>query len=763
MQGQPAQESPLQEKDARQFVSSAPGPAGKREDVDAPAFSCKPFFSFGLSNDRLDLLFSLNEAPLLRAFRHGVMLVIPLLLGAAAAILINNFPLAVYQDFMTNVFGPNWKDPGAVLYNSTIEILAIATTITLSDCLVARHNHDRPSQAVLPVMGTLTAVTCLFIMIGPKFGEGGMILPWAGIRGLAGALVISCAACSLFVHLCRIHKLRLSFYSEGADPILPHMFDTLLPALCTMIVFVAAREALSAIGVASLQQAFYQAVQGLFADAGASFGLGALYAFLVDLFWFFGVHGADLLDPITHNVLIKGMELNSLAINNHEVPTHIFTKYLFEVYLFLGGSGATLGLLAAIFLRSRDHGTRRVAALSLVPGIFNINELLVFGLPIVLNPAFLLPFVLVPVLLLAISYLAVVSGLAPLPVYQVDWITPPLINGYLATGSWKGVALQIFNLAVSTLIYIPFVDLADRTKIINRRKVFNELARIAESGVRGPNGKRCTDHSGSIGALARSLSNDMQKNILSGNEFIQLHFQPRVNLAENTVPCVEALLRWKHPFYGYVPPVLALAIAEDADLLKQLDSLVVRRIFEQQAEWRENGLFTTVAINLSEGQLQDKQFPATLERLFARLGLPPDAILCEVREALALHSGGKYLSALKAIHATGARLAIDDFGKGYLALAQLDLLPLDELQIEHSLLIGVSDNPLHQNILCDIQEMCSQKGIKTSAEYIESREQLETLLELNFSTFQGYHFSEPVHAGKCADFIRAFTSGGPKK
>ena len=764
MHDSPEQEPQTQAEEVRQApLPPAAPPESKPRTVEAPAFSETPFFSFGLSPERFEFLFSLNEAPLLRAFRYGVMLVMPLLLGAVLAILFNNFPLAIYQDFMTGLFGPNWKHPGAVLYNSTIEILAIATTITISACLVDQHNQTRPTQAVLPVIGTVTAISCLFILIGPSFGSGGMILPWIGIKGLFGALVISCVACSLFLRLCRVRKLRLSFYSEGADPILPQMFDTLAPALCTMLIFVAIREVLSSFGVVSLQQTFYEAIQSLFADAGTSFGLGALYAFLVDVFWFFGIHGADVLDPITHNVLIKGMELNSIAINNHEAPTHIFTKYLFEVYVFLGGSGATLGLLAAIFIRSRDFGTRRVATLSLVPGIFNINELLVFGLPIVLNPAFLLPFVLVPVLLLGISYVAVLSGLVPLPVYQVDWITPPLLNSYLATGSWKGVALQVFNLAVATLVYIPFVDLADRIKIVNRRNVFSELVGIAESGTRGPSGKRCTDRPGGVGALARSLSADMLKNINTGDEFIHLRFQPRVNLVENNVPCVEALLRWKHPFYGYVPPILVLAIAEDAGLIKQLDTLVVRMAFEQQAEWRENGIVTTVSINLSENQLQDKTFPALLDLMFSRTGLPKDALLCEVREALALHPEGKYLPALKAIHATGARLAIDDFGKGYQALSQLDQLPLDELQMDRALIIGVSDNKTHQDLLCRIQEMCFQKGIKTSAEYIESREQLETLLELNFSTFQGYHFSEPVLADKCAEFIRTFSSGDVRK
>lgn len=720
-----------------------------------PAAASRPLRA-RLSNGLFSML-SLNEAPLLRAFRHGVMLVMPLLLAAAVAILVNNFPLMVYQHFMDDVFGPGWKLPGVTIYNASIEILALATTLTLSDCLVNLHNDKQPGYTVLPVMGSLTAISCLFITIGPSFGPGGMILPWAGIRGLFGALVVAFFATTLFLRLCRSRRLRLSSYSEGADPMLPHMFDTLLPALLTLGAFALFREALHLVGIESLHQTFYEAIRSLFDDAHDSFGLGALYAFLVQLCWFFGIHGADLLDPITHHVLIKGMEVNSLAINNGLPPPHIFTKYFFDVYIYMGGSGATLGLLAAILIRSRDSGTRRVAAISLVPGIFNINELLVFGLPVVLNPAFLLPFVLVPLVLLVISYLAVLWGLAPIPVYQVDWITPPLINALISTDSWSGFALQVFNLVVATLIYMPFVGVADRLKVESRRKAFDELVPVARSHTHGPTGKRCVDRPGNLGDLARSLAADMAASLHDPRDkSIGLRYQPRVNLVRNQVTCVEALLHWRHPFYGDVPAELTLAIAEDAGLMREMDGRVARMAFEQQYQWREDGIFTTVSINLSKSQLTDPGFPAMLDSLYARNKLPADAILLEIRESLALDSSGRYTSAIKALYAVGARILVDDFGKGLLSLAQARQLPIAEFQIDNSLVRNVDSNAHTQQVISDIQERATALGVATSVEHVENQAQLETLLELNFSTFQGHYFSPPLPPEACGAFIRDF-------
>ncbi|MDL2207496.1 EAL domain-containing protein [Desulfovibrio sp. OttesenSCG-928-F20] len=707
--------------------------------------------------DRFYALLSLHEAPLLRAFRHGVMLVMPLLLAAAIAILLNNFPLMAYQHFMSDVFGPDWKLPGATIYNASIEILALATTFTLSDCLMGLHNQKYPDKAVLPVLGTLTAFSCLFIMIGPRFGPEGMILSWAGIRGLFGALIITFASCSLFLWLCRFKRLRLSYYSEGADPVLPHMFDTLLPILITLATFLTIQETLLAFGIESLHKAFYDSIRSLFSEAHDSFGLGALYAFLVQLCWFFGIHGADLLDPITHHVLVKGMEINSLAINNHVPPPYIFTKYFFDVYIYMGGSGATLSLLAAIFLRSRDQGARRVAAISLVPGIFNINELLVFGLPVVLNPAFLIPFLLVPLVLLIVSYLAIVIGFAPIPVYQVDWITPPIINAYISTDSWRGVALQLFNMGVATIIYYPFVALADKVKVAGRRKAFDELVAIVQSQKRGPNGMRCIDWPGAPGALARSLTNDMSMALKNQDESMRLHYQPRVDVVAKNVPCVEALLRWEHPFYGPIPAILTLAIAEDADLTRELDNYVIQMAFEQQFEWRKNGVFTSLAVNISEQQLQDKEFPHLLNSLYARHNLSANAILLELNETLVLDPAARYMEAIENLHETGAGIAVDDFGKVYQAIAQLKRLPLSELQIDRSMVKDIDNNKLNQDVLGTIQETAYKLGIRTSAEYVENQDQLELLLELNFSNFQGYWFSEAVPARDCADFIRSFS------
>lgn len=706
-------------------------------------------------------LFSLHEWPLLRAFRHGVMLTMPLLLAAAIGLLINNFPLAVFQDFMTETFGPSWKEPGIILYNSTIEILALVSTFTVSNCLMDFHNRKNPDTPVLPALGGITAFSCLFIMMRPDAGPEGLTLHWAGLNGLFVALTLAFVSCSVFLQLCKVRRLRLPYYSEGADPLLPHMFNALPPVLLTLAIFVILRELLDMIGIHSLQQAFYDALRAPFTGDQDSFVMFLLYTFLMQGCWFLGIHGADILDPITHQVLINGMEANSIALNADMPLPHVFTKYFFDVYVHMGGSGTTLALLAAIFLYSKDFGTRRVAKISLLPGLFNINELLIFGLPLVLNPAYIIPFLLVPPVVMTVSYLAVSTGIVPMPVHQVDWTTPFIASALISTGSWKGVALQLFNLTVAVFMYRPFVAMADNIKLSSRKATYAELIRIASSGGRSSGGKRCMDRTEGSGALARSLASEMRSWInRDEDESICLYYQPRIDYLNKSVPCVEALVRWRHPVYGMIPPDLTIAIAEDSGMTRRLDAKLMRLAFEQQARWRKDNIFLILAINISESQLRDKSLPAALSSLRERYNLPADSIMLEVREALLFDPETRYLPVLEAIHKTGINIAVDDFGKGYQTIANMQRLPISELHLDGALVRNVVSNSNNQEILASMQQMCRRLGIKTSVEFVETREQLDILLELNFSSFQGYYFSEPVPPETCEEFVRVYADTG---
>lgn len=140
---------------------------------------------------------------------------------------------------------------------------------------------------------------------------------------------------------------------------------------------------------------------------------------------------------------------------------YIVNKPFFDSFVNLGGTGATLGLLIAIFIVGRRNKPYKVITnLSLAPGLFNINEPVMFGLPIVLNPIMFIPFILVPMVLVTVAYVATATGLVPAATFMPPWVTPPIIGGFLATKSIAGGVLAAVNLLISILIYMPFVKVA---------------------------------------------------------------------------------------------------------------------------------------------------------------------------------------------------------------------------------------------------------------------------------------------------------------
>ncbi|MGL4383455.1 MAG: PTS transporter subunit EIIC, partial [Bacilli bacterium] len=156
---------------------------------------------------------------------------------------------------------------------------------------------------------------------------------------------------------------------------------------------------------------------------------------------------------------------NIIAVATGGQPTNIITKVFFDIYVFIGGSGATLGLIIAILLISRRQEYRVAAKIGLSPGLFQINEPVIFGVPIVLNPILLIPFLLTPLVLTTVAYFSTAIGFAGYTQVVIPWTTPPILSAFLATGGSIGATITaLINLALSIIIYLPFVAASNRIK-----------------------------------------------------------------------------------------------------------------------------------------------------------------------------------------------------------------------------------------------------------------------------------------------------------
>jgi len=191
-----------------------------------------------------------------------------------------------------------------------------------------------------------------------------------------------------------------------------------------------------------------------------------LITLLTQVFWFFGLHGTNVLAPIYESIwgvaTLENANAYAAGASAAELP-YMWVKESFDVYGYLGGAGATLSMLISMFIVGRRSETKSIAKLAIAPGIFNINEPVVFGVPIVLNVNYLIPWIVAPVVGVTIGYVATAVGLIPPIFVKIPWVTPPVINAYLATGgSLMAIVVSVVCLVVTILIWMPFIIFAEK-------------------------------------------------------------------------------------------------------------------------------------------------------------------------------------------------------------------------------------------------------------------------------------------------------------
>ncbi len=699
--------------------------------------------------------------PYLKAVRNGLTLTLPLVMAGCVAVLIANFPLSNYQNFMAEVFGPGWRTLSINIADGTFNILSLIMLLTISFSVAEYHNTRHHNREMHPAVAALVSLACLIALFQPyalaaagDHPPPGSAIPffWLGIQGLFLSIVVAFTSTLVFLRLKRVPWLNISFYSEEADASISYAFSAMFPGMITIVLFALAKTLLTWAGVESIHQTLYGLLSDPFSRMGNTFWTAIFYTFLRHFFWFFGIHGTNLLEPFAISIYVPALAENMELTARGLAPVHVFTKPFFDAFISMGGGGSTLCLLVAVFISNRRGSMSKIAQISLLPALFNINEMIMFGLPVVLNPVFLIPFLLVPIAQCVTGYLALSWGLVPFTVAQLDWTSPVLLGGYAATGSYAGSLLQVFNLAFGAAIYLPFVRLADAMK----KESFNQAFRELMPGYAESIGNSDYVITGEARALSRSLANDLTQAI-KRNE-LSLEYQPQVDSLTGKVIGVEALMRWTHSHLGRIPPGLFITLAEEAGLIKKLGAWALEEACRQLTEWRRAGLDdVTMSVNLSVHQLVDDDILGEIEDRMKRYGIPKGFLEVEITESAAL-GGDNRTVILHKIHSLGVALAIDDFGMGHSSLVYLKRFPVDTLKIDRVLSKDVVTSRHSSEIIFTIVELCRSLGIHLLVEFVDNQEQLKALQNLGCTRIQGYLFSPPLPADKCEAFIRKGTA-----
>lgn len=265
-------------------------------------------------------------------------------------------------------------------------------------------------------------------------------------------------------------------------------------------------------------------------------------------------------------------------------------------------------------------------------------------------------------------------------------------------------------------------------------------------------------YSGEIGENAGehlALLNDLRGATDRGEVF--LVFQPQVELRSLQLTGAEALVRWRHPERGLIPPDRFIPIAEDSGLIISLGQWILREACRTLAAWRDTtGLELPVSVNVSVLQFRQEDFVAGVRTVLEETGLPPELLELEVTESLLMVSAEKSLRKVKELHAMGIRVAIDDFGTGYSSMAYLRQLAPHRLKIDKSFVDDVPEDPNAVSIVKAIVQLAGAVGVDTIAEGVETEDQGRFLREIACSQAQGYFYSRPLPAEAFVQWIEAW-------
>jgi len=233
-------------------------------------------------------------------------------------------------------------------------------------------------------------------------------------------------------------------------------------------------------------------------------------------------------------------------------------------------------------------------------------------------------------------------------------------------------------------------------------------------------------------------------------------FQPKVDIRSGTLVGVEALLRWRHPEAGLVPPAFFVSVMEREGLISPVTFTLIEGALTHSRRWRDLGLDVPIAINISVESLSDTSLPDRLEDLTKVAGLTPSALTLEVTETVAMTDLGRSLETLARCRIKGFDLSIDDYGTGFSSMQQLTRLPLSELKIDQSFVTGAAGQPVLEALIETSVMMAKRLHLKTIAEGVESSEDWNVVSRLGCDAAQGYLVAKPMPGEQLADWYQGW-------
>lgn len=427
-----------------------------------------------------------SESKPVRALKDGVLNIIPLSLIGSVFLLLAQIPSKSINNFIIGIFGKNFTDPLFKVYGASFAIMALITVFSIGYSYVKNEGYEGLSAGIISLVSFLVLVNDF--TLDSAGNQVGNVIPklWMGGQGMVGAIIVGLASGATYSWFLK-RDIRIKM-PEGVPPNVANAFTALVPGFAiisaSMLIYLIFKFNLGT----SFMEWIYKVIQTPLQGMTDSIWGAIALATIPPVLWWFGIHGTSIVSGVMIGLLTANMLENqailaakgTLSLAN---GANIVTQQFMDNFIIVGGTGVTLCLSIAMLIAGRSNHVRGLAKLAIGPGVFNINEPVIFGLPIVFNPIMLIPFIAVPLATALITYTSIAIGfMHPFTGILVPWTTPIIISGFLVAG-WQGAIVQIIILVTGVLIYIPFMKKQDNI-YLQEEKVRSEEEKVtAEANI----------------------------------------------------------------------------------------------------------------------------------------------------------------------------------------------------------------------------------------------------------------------------------------
>ncbi len=406
------------------------------------------------------------------SLKNGLLYSMPMMMVGAIFLLIANFPFQPFTDALAAAgITPILNQAN----DCTFAIIAMIAAIGIAYEYVKGEGYNGLPAGVIALCSYLVLQPAS--IVGEDGSNVGVILKsWTGGKGMIGAIISGLLVGWIYSSFMK--KNITIKMPAGVPEGVSNAFVALIPGAViitgTTIIYAVCKMALNTTPIELIYNVLQTPLQGMTDSFGGVIAMG----FMIPFFWFFGIHGSTIIgDGIMGPMLLANSADNQAIIDAGLQLTianggHIVTKQFLDQFMVMTGSGITIGLIVYMAFIAKSKQLKQIGKLGIAPSFFNVNEPVLFGTPVVLNPLLAVPFMAMPIISGVIQYFALYTGLCPL--YSgvvVPWTCPPIISGFLV-GGWRTALLQALILVLSFFVYLPFIRAVDKRYVQQE----NELA-----------------------------------------------------------------------------------------------------------------------------------------------------------------------------------------------------------------------------------------------------------------------------------------------